>query len=272
MQRADQQLLSLGLVPTRSQAAQLIRSGRVNTVDGKQVTKPGKNYPDNTQFTISGDRPYVGRGGDKLAGFFQEHPINLDNKAALDIGASTGGFTDYLLRNGVASVTCLDVGHSQLHPSLREAAEVTNIEGVNARDLDELELPRQSYDIIVMDLSFISLRLVLEGVWDRLGKEGHLIVLVKPQFETGPELATKHKGIIHNPTLRQEICKNIKAFAQSKLTNSEFIALEECCIKGGDGNQEYFMCLRRAWGHPRFSINSSFSGCNFDYCKLFPYW
>ena len=175
-QRLDELLVARGLAPTRAQAKALIMSGRVRH-GTERLDKPGKEYP--ADFAIEIDQPprFVSRGGEKLAAYLERFPVDLRDAHVLDVGASTGGFTDCALQIGAASATCVDVGHGQLHEKLRRDPRVTNLEKINARSLAACDLPRASYDTVVMDLSFISLKSVLPAVWPFLRSGGVLIAL-----------------------------------------------------------------------------------------------
>src|SRR3954468_15340971 len=155
--RLDELLVVRGLAPSRAQAKALIMSGRVRHGTDR-LDKPGKEYP--AEFEISVDQPprFVSRGGEKLAAFLERFPLDLQGAHILDVGASTGGFTDCALQAGAASATCVDVGRAQLHAKLLSDSRVTNFEKINARSLQPTDLPRPFYDAVVMDLSFISLK------------------------------------------------------------------------------------------------------------------
>lgn len=238
--RADEWLVHHGLVASRSQAKLLILAGRVYLPHAR-VDKASMLLEANAPVTITQLPPYVSRGGEKLAGFFQQYPWDLTGKIGLDIGASTGGFTDFLLQNGIEHVTCLDVGHHQLHEKIRTHPKVTNLEKINAKTLDDITLPYPCYDIIVMDLSFISLKKILPVAWERVKPNGRLIALIKPQFEAEKHEVDKGKGIIKDPLIHERILKDMETFCQKNLHNSQLIRCIPSPIQGGDGNQEYLV-------------------------------
>jgi len=244
--RADALLVRLGLAPTRSTARQWILDGRVAEPKGKLLENPAQRLPADTPLQIVGGRPFVSRAGDKLEAFLQAHPVELVGEHCLDLGAATGGFTECLLRRGARHVTCLDVGHGQLHARLAGDARITNLEGLNARSLATADLPYDDYGIIVADLSFISLQQVLPAAWARLRPGGCLIVLIKPQFEVGPELARHHRGVIRDTALQEGVVETLKTFAQEQLIGSQAIGTLPSPIRGGDGNQEYLSGWRKA--------------------------
>src|ERR1051326_3570284 len=180
--RLDELLVVRGLAATRAQAKALIMSGRV--LHGtERLDKPGKDFP--ADFEISVEQPprFVSRGGEKLQAALEKFSLNVAGAHVLDVGASTGGFTDCVLQAGAADVVCVDVGRAQLHAKLRADPRVTNLEKLNARTLTAAQLPRSNFDVVVMDLSFISLKSVMPAVWPLLRVGGSLVALVKPQFE-----------------------------------------------------------------------------------------
>lgn len=243
--RADEALVLAGLAESRSQAQRLIKEGQA-TADGNVIDKPGRLVGPGTELLLTAMPRYVSRGGDKLAALLDACPlIETTGAIALDIGASTGGFTDCLLQRDVDHVTCVDVGHGQLHPRLQGNARIHSIEGINARDLGQIDLPHEHYDLIVIDVSFISLRFVLAPAWERLRAGGHLVALVKPQFEVPRAIAAKSKGIIKDTKLQQEVLDEITAFALTELPNALHLTSLPSPLKGSDGNQEFLIALRR---------------------------
>jgi 23S rRNA (cytidine1920-2'-O)/16S rRNA (cytidine1409-2'-O)-methyltransferase len=243
-QRLDELLVTRGLSPTRAQAKALIMSGRVRH-GTERLDKPGKDYP--ADFEISVDQPprFVSRGGEKLSAFLEKYPVNFEDKHVLDVGASTGGFTDCMLQAGAISATCVDVGHSQLHEKIRRDSRVTNLEKVNARHLQPGALPRTSYDAIAMDLSFISLKSVLPAVWGFLQPGGTLIALVKPQFEAGKTEVDKGQGIIRDDAVRRRVMAEVREFAMRELNGAEIFGEMECPVAGADGNREFLLGLKK---------------------------
>ena len=244
-QRLDELLVARGLAPTRAQAKALIMSGRVRH-GTERLDKPGKDYPDDYEVTLDQPPRFVSRGGEKLAAYLERFPLDLHGAHLLDVGASTGGFTDCALQAGAASATCVDVGHGQLHDRLRRDPRVTNLEKVNARHLAAGDLPRAAYDVAVMDLSFISLKTVLPAVWPFLRPGGTLIALVKPQFEAGKAEVQKGQGIIRDDLVRERVLAEVRDFALKELPGATVRGEMECPVHGADGNREYLLGLGKA--------------------------
>lgn len=238
--RLDQILVNRGLAPSRERAQSLILAGHV-TVDGQLVSKSGTpiNVKAEVQL-IAPDHPYVGRGGIKLAHALDKFTIKVNGCYALDIGASTGGFTDVLLQRGAEKIVALDVGHGQLDWTLRNNSRVVVIEGVNAKTLKPSDVPGP-FDLIVIDVSFISLTKIFPVLPPLLKSKGEVIALVKPQFEA--ERAELRKGIIRESSIHERILDTV--------TNSaaEVGLLRTCLtpspITGAKGNQEFFLCLHQ---------------------------
>jgi 23S rRNA (cytidine1920-2'-O)/16S rRNA (cytidine1409-2'-O)-methyltransferase len=166
----------------------------------------------------------------------------------LDVGASTGGFTDCALQAGATDVTAVDVGRNQLHPRLRADPRVTSLEKVNARHLQPGALPRAEYDVAVMDLSFISLKAVLPAVWRFLRSGGLLVALVKPQFEAGKAEADKGRGVIRDPAVQAEVLAGVTAFALRELAGAALLGSMTSPLTGADGNREFLLGLRKTGG------------------------
>lgn len=242
--RLDELLVARGLAESRSQAKALIMSGRV--LHGTQrLDKPGKEYPVGLEITVEQPPRFVSRGGEKLAGFLAQFPVDLRGAHLLDVGASTGGFTDCALQAGAASAVCIDVGRAQLHARLRADPRVTNIEQINARHLKPGDLPRQDFDAVVMDLSFISLKAVLPPVWPFVRKNGVLIALVKPQFEAGKSEVDKGRGVIRDSAVQEAVLADIIRFALLELNGSVLFGSMDSPITGTDGNREFLIGLRK---------------------------
>ena len=243
-QRLDELLVTRGLSPTRAQAKALIMSGRVRH-GTERLDKPGKDYP--PDFELSVDQPprFVSRGGEKLAAFLEQFPIDLTGLNVLDVGASTGGFTDCALQAGAASATCVDVGFGQLHEKIKRDQRVTNLEKTNARHLQPGDLPRPDYGAVVMDLAFISLKSVLPAVWPFLAPGGSLVALVKPQFEAGKAEVDKGQGIIRDDVVRQRVLDEVREFALRELPGATVIGAMECPVHGADGNREFLLGLAK---------------------------
>jgi 23S rRNA (cytidine1920-2'-O)/16S rRNA (cytidine1409-2'-O)-methyltransferase len=242
--RLDELLVARGLAETRAQAKALIMAGRVRC-GTERLDKPGKEVPDNLPLELEAAPRYVSRGGEKLAAALAAFALDLRGAAVLDVGASTGGFTDCALQAGAASVVCVDVGRGQLHGRLRADPRVTNLERVNARRLAPADLPRPEFDAVVMDLSFISLRAVLPAVWPCLRPGGTLVALVKPQFEAGKAEADKGRGVIRDPAVRAAALAAVRDFALSALAGARLVGTLDSPIAGADGNREYLLGLRR---------------------------
>jgi 23S rRNA (cytidine1920-2'-O)/16S rRNA (cytidine1409-2'-O)-methyltransferase len=243
-QRLDELLVARGLASTRSQAKALIMSGRV--LHGtERLDKPGKDFPIDLELTVEQPPRFVSRGGEKLAGFLEKFSVDLRGAHVLDVGASTGGFTDCALQAGAASAVCIDVGRAQLHPKLLADPRVTNFEKVNARSLDPSTLPRAEFDAVVMDLSFISLKSVLPAVWPCVRVGGILIALVKPQFEAGRTAVAKGRGVVRDRAIQEAVLADITSFALAKLPGTALVGTMDSPITGTDGNREFLLGLRK---------------------------
>jgi 23S rRNA (cytidine1920-2'-O)/16S rRNA (cytidine1409-2'-O)-methyltransferase len=242
--RLDELLVIRGLAETRTQAKALILAGRVRR-GTERLDKPGRELPAEVELSLEQPPRFVGRGGEKLAAFLEKFPLDWCGAHVLDVGASTGGFTDCALQAGAASATCVDVGRAQLHGKLRSDPRVTNLEQINARHLRAADLPRPSYDAIVMDLSFISLKAVLPAVWPFLETGGELVALVKPQFEAGKAEADKGRGVIRDDAVRQATLAGVRDFALAELPGARLIGEMESPVAGADGNREFLLGLRK---------------------------
>lgn len=247
-QRLDELLVARDLAASRAQAKALIMTGRVRH-GTERLDKPGKTYPTDIELEIEQPPRFVSRGGEKLQGFLEAFDLSLQDAQVLDVGASTGGFTDCALQAGAAAVVCIDVGRAQLHAKLRGDPRVTNIEKLNARHVTAADLPRADFDAIVMDLSFISLRQVLPAVWPLLATGGRLIALVKPQFEAGKAEVDKGRGIIRDPAVQQQVLENIRDFALAELPGATLIGTIDSPIVGTDGNREFLLGLTKQSVH-----------------------
>ena len=244
-QRLDELLVARGLAESRSQAKALIMSGRV--LHGTtRLDKPGKEFPLDLDLVVEQPPRFVSRGGEKLQGFIARFGLDLRGAHLLDVGASTGGFTDCALQAGAADAVCVDVGRAQLHPKLQSDPRVTNLEKINARHLAASDLPRADFDAIVMDLSFISLKSVLPAVWPFLRAGGTLVALVKPQFEAGKAEVDKGRGIIRDAAVQDAVLADIQAFALKELSGATLVGTMDSPITGTDGNREFLLGLRKA--------------------------
>jgi len=242
--RLDELLVAQGQADSRSQAKPLILAGKV-LLGTERLDKPGRTLPRDSLVVVEQPPRFVSRGGEKLEGFLDQFGISMAGLHLLDVGASTGGFTDCCLQRGAVAATCVDVGRAQLHNKLIQDPRVTNLEKTNARHLQPGDLPQASYPRIVMDLSFISLTKVLPAVWQVLAPEGCLIALIKPQFEARKEEVDVGRGIIRDPAVQQRVLQEICQFALNQLPHAELIGTIDSPIKGTDGNREFLMGLRR---------------------------
>jgi 23S rRNA (cytidine1920-2'-O)/16S rRNA (cytidine1409-2'-O)-methyltransferase len=237
--RLDQLVVEKGLAPTRERARALVMAGQVS-VNGQPATKPGTQVAADAAVTlIAPDHPYVGRGGVKLAHALDAFHIAVSGREALDIGASTGGFTDVLLQRGARRVVALDVGHGQIDWKLRNDERVVVVEGFNARHLTPSNLPGP-VDIVVIDVSFISLRPILAAVPPLLNPHADVVALVKPQFEAGR--AEVKKGVIRDPAIHARVVDEVSAAARE--VGLTPMGSEPSPITGAKGNQEFFLHLR----------------------------
>lgn len=248
--RLDQLLVARGLARSRAQAQALILAGRV-LVEGTAAPKAGSLLPADAPLTLKPAPPFVSRGGEKLAGALDFFQVSAENKVALDAGASTGGFTQVLLSRGARKVYAVDVGYGQLDPSVRRDPRVVALERTNIR-----HLPRQALDepcnLITLDLSFISLTLVLPKVLEFLAPGGELVVMVKPQFEVGKGRVGKG-GVVREPALQQEAVEQVARAALN--LGLEVSDPFPAPIKGPKGNQEYFLHLRYPQKDPSVNEN-----------------
>ena len=245
--RADTLLVQRGLAASRTQAQRLIGEGRV-LVDGKAIAKPSQELPADANLTVVEDESdrYVSRGGLKLAGALAHTGLAVTGRICLDVGQSTGGFTDCLLQAGATQVVGVDVGHGQLHAKLKNDGRVSALEGINCRALSAADLgdamPTGGFDLIVGDVSFISMTLVLPQLPALLAADGDLLLLIKPQFEVGPHHIGKG-GIVRDPTLYREVEGRFLEIAKKLgLTAKAWL---DSPITGGDGNREFFIWLKK---------------------------
>ena len=240
--RADELLLKLQLAPSRSMAQALILAGKVRAGPDAVVQKASQSFPEDAILSVDQPPRFVSRGGEKVEAALTHFAIEVSGRHGLDVGASTGGFTDCLLQRGVVSMTCVDVGTAQLHQKLRTDARVTNIEKFNARDLPTAKLPHEQFGIVVMDLSFISLGLVLPVAWARVAPGGHLVALIKPQFEATRAEADKGRGVIKDPLIHTRVVDGLTA-AAAGLPGAEVLGVIPSPIEGGEGNKEFLLGL-----------------------------
>lgn len=240
--RLDQLILDLGLAPSRERAKSMIMEGRVY-LHNQKYDKPGTMVPDSTIPEIRGkDLAYVSRGGLKLEKALHSFPISLCGAVAMDIGASTGGFTDCMLQNGAKKVYSIDVGYGQLAWKLRTDERVINLERTNVRYLTTEQVPEQ-IDFFSVDVSFISLRLVLPVARNFLKEQGQAVCLIKPQFEAGREKVGK-KGVVRDRSVHQEVVDSILNFVLENGFSVKGLTFSP--VKGPEGNIEYLLFIEKS--------------------------
>ncbi|MBR6389571.1 MAG: TlyA family RNA methyltransferase [Opitutales bacterium] len=247
MKRADELLAELNLVESRSKARALIEEGKVKA-DAKIIDKPSRKISENAKIEIAGGADalkYVSRAGLKIEAFLDKFEIPCAGADIIDIGASTGGFTDCLLQRGAKSAVCVDVGTNQLHEKIKSDPRVKNLEKTDARSLTSEILGGMLFDILCADLSFISLEKVVPFVWQFIKKGGVAVLLVKPQFETPPALMRRTKGVIKDAEIQQIALEKIKKFFSENFADAEYIGEMKSPIKGGDGNVEFLLGLKK---------------------------
>ena len=237
--RADRALVERGFFDSRAKAQAAIAAGLV-TADGVVVRKASDPLDDAAAIRTVPPYPWVSRGGVKLAAALDAFAIDSSGRVCLDLGASTGGFTHVLLDRGAARVYAADVGHGQLHPTIAADPRVVGLEGVDARCLDAASVP-EPIDLLVADVSFISLKLVLPPVLPLLAPAAALVALVKPQFEAGP--AHVRKGIVRDAAVREMVCNDAIAFVTAR--GFTVVGVLPSPIAGGDGNREFLLGARR---------------------------
>lgn len=240
--RLDILVTERGLVESREKAKTLIMAGQVY-VDGQKADKPGDTFSEDAAVEVRGKGlPYVSRGGLKLEKAMREFGLQLQGRTCMDIGASTGGFTDCMLQNGAQRVYSVDVGYGQLAWSLRTDPRVVNLERTNARYLTREQVPEE-IDFFSVDVSFISLTLILPAVRPLLAEHGQAMCLIKPQFEAGREKVGK-KGVVRDKAVHEEVIEKIRSFA---LENGfSVLGLTFSPVKGPEGNIEYLIYLERS--------------------------
>ncbi|HEX5659509.1 MAG TPA: TlyA family RNA methyltransferase [Polyangiales bacterium] len=238
-ERADRLLVACGLAPSRTRARALIEAGKV-FADGAPVKTASDLLAPAAVLTLSElDHPYVSRGGAKLEGALDDLKVEVRALVVADIGASTGGFTDCVLQRGATRVYAIDVGHDQLHPTLRTDPRVIAHEGVNARELTSLPEP---IDLVVVDASFISLTKLLPALAKLVREGGRVLALVKPQFEVGPDHLGK-RGVVTDDALRERALQDVISAAQT--LTLRFLASADCRLLGPEGNREIFALFER---------------------------
>lgn len=249
MPRLDQLLVAQGLARSRTRAQRLIRHGRVRLADtGRVLAKPGEQFPDDARLAVAEEpeERYVSRAGLKLEALIEALDLTLNGKLVLDVGQSTGGFTDCALRVGARHVIGVEVGRDQLDPELRTDARVTCLEGLNARSMASDPRLREAFaaqevdgpDLAVMDVSFISQTLILPQIAALLPAGGELASLVKPQFEVGPG-GVNARGLVTDPARYAEVEARIRACCREH--DLRVRHWQESPLRGGDGNREFLL-------------------------------
>jgi 23S rRNA (cytidine1920-2'-O)/16S rRNA (cytidine1409-2'-O)-methyltransferase len=231
-------MVERGIVPTRTKAQALILSGRV-LVAGIAVSKVGSSVLREASIALAPGPRYVSRGGEKLESVAEKLELDFKNKVVLDVGSSTGGFTDYALQHGAAKVYAVDVGTGQLDWRLRNDPRVVVMERTDIRDVPELPQPP---DVVLIDVSFISLRLVLPAVAKLATRNTVVVAMAKPHFEADYVTASKHKGVIKNDTIRRNILKQVETFMRRDFV---IVNKADSLVPGRKGNLERFFCLRK---------------------------
>ncbi|MGO4437573.1 TlyA family RNA methyltransferase [Rhizobium sp. RAF56] len=236
--RLDQLLLNRGLVASRSRARDAVQRGTV-TVNGRIVTKPSAAFPEDAAITIDDPaQDYVSRAALKLVAALDHFELDPAGQHCLDVGASTGGFTEVLLQRGASHVTSIDVGHDQMHPRIAADPRITNIEGLNARNLTEADIG-QPFTFLVSDVSFISLKLALAPALRLAERAARCVLLVKPQFEAGREAIAK-SGLLKDPASAPSVAAELERWLVEDM-GWHSLGLIPSPIAGGDGNQEYLL-------------------------------
>jgi 23S rRNA (cytidine1920-2'-O)/16S rRNA (cytidine1409-2'-O)-methyltransferase len=244
--RLDALLVARGLVPTRAVAVGCILAGRVYSGE-RRLDKPGTSVSPDASIEVRELPRYVSRGGVKLEGALNQLAVVVAGQTWLDIGASTGGFTDCLLQHGAARVYAVDVGRGQLAEKLRTDPRVSNRESTNARHLSRADFPEPIAGVVV-DASFIGLAKLLPAIADVLAPGGLLLAMIKPQFEAGRELARKHRGVIKDPALRQQII--IEVLREVAGQGFQVLGSSDSSLPGPKGNLEHFVLARRSASSP----------------------
>jgi 23S rRNA (cytidine1920-2'-O)/16S rRNA (cytidine1409-2'-O)-methyltransferase len=234
--RLDQLIVEKGLAESREKAKRLILAGQV-LMDGHPAPKPGHTVTPDHAITIKETERFVSRGGEKLEGAMEAFKIDLTGTICLDIGSSTGGFTDCMLQHGASKVYAVDVGKGQLHWKLREDERVTVMEETNARYLTAKDLPEPA-DFASIDTSFISLTKIMPAVKTLLKPGGQIVSLIKPQFEAGKNEVDKGRGVITDPAIHEAVISKIRKFGTEEL-KLQWLGLATSPIKGPKGNVEF---------------------------------
>ncbi len=238
--RLDQRIVQLGLLESREKAKAMIMAGQVY-VNGQKELKAGTNVKPEDGIEVRGSMEFVSRGGYKLKKAMSVFPISLKDKICMDIGASTGGFSDCMLRSGAKKVYCVDVGYGQLAWKIRSDPRVVNLERTNIRYVTDEQVP-DKIDFASVDVSFISLELVLPVAYNLLSDDGEIVCLIKPQFEAGRENVGK-KGVVRDADIHKDVINKIYSFA--KRLGFAVCGLDFSPIKGPEGNIEFLIYLKK---------------------------
>jgi 23S rRNA (cytidine1920-2'-O)/16S rRNA (cytidine1409-2'-O)-methyltransferase len=238
--RLDSLLVTRGFFTSREQAQRAIMAGEVK-IGTAVAAKPSNLVAPEAVIIVDSRSRYVGRGGEKLAGALDSFNVEVEGKIALDIGASTGGFTDCLLQRGAVKVYAVDVGHDQLAWRIRQDPRVIVLEKINARSLSRVHIP-EPIELCVIDVSFISLTLILPNAFELITPGGVIIALIKPQFEL-ERADVGRRGIVREPELHEKAKVKIDEFVRQ--SGHHVVAIAPSAITGRDGNQEFFACLRK---------------------------
>lgn len=245
--RADELLVRAGLAPSRAKARALIEEGKVFYLS-KPVDKPSRSIPEGASLEVDADCAslrFVSRAGLKLEAFLERFGVGVEGVRALDVGASTGGFTDCLLSRGAAECVCVDVGHGQLSPKLAADSRVSNMEGTDVRSLTPALFGGRPFDFACADLSFISLTKALPAIMPLVGDGAPVVCLVKPQFEADPALMRKCAGVLRDPAARRAALEKVEDFFSENFPSATPIGSIPSPILGGDGNAEFLIGYRK---------------------------
>lgn len=234
--RLDKTLVGRGLVTTRSQAESYIKLGKVQ-VNNQTINKAGYLVEDDDKIIVTQDEQYVSRAGLKLASVASKMSLDVKDKVILDVGSSTGGFSDYVLKHGAARVVAVDIGTNQMHPALRADKRIELHEQTDIRAFAS----KEQFDLVLIDVSFISLRDILPAVAQLINKDTQIVAMVKPQFEAGAK--DVHKGVIKNDKIRRQILKEFESWARQ-----QFVTLDKADsqVAGAKGNLERFYLLKKS--------------------------
>lgn len=249
--RLDQRIVQLGLLESREKAKAMIMAGQVY-VNGQKELKAGTNVKPDDSIEVRGSMEFVSRGGYKLKKAMSVFPISLKDKICMDIGASTGGFSDCMLQNGAKKVYCVDVGYGQLAWKIRSDPRVVNLERTNIRYVTDEQVP-DKIDFASVDVSFISLELVLPVAYNLLSDDGETVCLIKPQFEAGRENVGK-KGVVRDGNVHKDVINKIYSFA--KQLGFAVCGLDFSPIKGPEGNIEFLIYLKKYGTDEEIDVDS----------------